>query len=254
MSVLRRVIRIATYIKRERWQVNRDTNARRRFNRVTEGFPFCANIFPSLWTILLRNETGGLFSMPRRMAYEWDVNFILALTTFVPRFRALPESTLLPTASMPLRRRKCSSPPRRGLAPGESLNRYLVPTHNTQPALWAWVGSEVTQESDVSTEHCLMTCGMSARNVYPFCANKYAASQIPNTAAKEEIALDEEVEEIIIVSDDGIKCSKKGCKGNPNCLNYLGQDKWEDEGMYSHAPPLSSLINQFAQEKQCENF
>lgn len=152
---------------------------------------------------------------------------------------------------MPLRRRKCSSPPRRGLAPGESLNRYLVPTHNTQPALWAWVGSEVTQESDVSTEHCLMTCGMSARNVYPFCANKYAASQIPNTAVKEEIALDEE---IIIVSDDGIKCSKKGCKGNPNCLNYLGQDKWEDEGMYSQAPPLSSFVNQFAQEKQCENF
>lgn len=96
-----------------------------------------------------------------------------------------------------------------------------------------------------------MTCGMSARNVYPFCANKYAASQIPNTAVKEEIALDEE---IIIVSDDGIKCSKKGCKGNPNCLNYLGQDKWEDEGMYSQAPPLFSLVNQFAQEKQCENF
>lgn len=134
---------------------------------------------------------------------------------------------------MPLKRRNRDPPQRRGLAPGESLSRYLVPTHNTQPALWAWVGSEVIRESDISTEHCLRACGMSTRNIHPFCANKYV-SQVPDTTVK-ETTLDEE---IAIVSDDDIKCSSKGCKGNPNCLNYLGQDKWEDEGIYFRASTI----------------
>jgi len=92
---------------------------------------------------------------------------------------------------------------------------------------------------------------MSTRNIHPFCANKYA-SQVPHTTVK-ETALDEEAEEIAIVSDDDIKCSIKGCKGNPNCLNYLGQDKWEDEGIYFRS--LSFLfVDRFAQAKHCENF
>lgn len=28
----------------------------------------------------------------------------------------------------------------------------------------------------------------------------------------------------------GGKCSLEGCVGNPRCANWLGQEKWEDEG------------------------
>lgn len=86
------------------------------------------------------------------------------------------------------------------------------------------------KESDISSEHCLMACGLSAKNVYPFCANKFATSQAPKPSAnvKEEVILDDDI--IIIQDDEEVKCTKKGCKENPNCLNYLGQDKWEDEG------------------------
>lgn len=39
-------------------------------------------------------------------------------------------------------------------------------------------------------------------------------------------------DDVIVISDDEPPaCSKKLCKGNPNCLNYLGQERWEDEGI-----------------------
>lgn len=131
--------------------------------------------------------------------------------------------------TMPPKRRKRSPPPNEGLAPGESLQRYLAPRRNTQSALWTWVGSEAADEADISSEHCLMVCGLSARNNYPFCANKHTALHLQKSPDKKEEALQDN--DIIIVSDDeDLKCTKKSCKVNPNCLNYLGQDMWEDKG------------------------
>ncbi|KAJ3574829.1 hypothetical protein NP233_g1494 [Leucocoprinus birnbaumii] len=127
---------------------------------------------------------------------------------------------------MPAKRRKRSPPPNQGLAPGESLQRYLVPTRSTHSALWSWIGSEVTEERDISYDHCLAACGLSDKNEYPFCVNKFAPP-VPKPA-REEIVLDDDI--IIISDDEERRCTKKNCKENPNCLNYLGQDKWEDEG------------------------
>ncbi|KAJ8496755.1 hypothetical protein ONZ45_g12333 [Pleurotus djamor] len=38
-------------------------------------------------------------------------------------------------------------------------------------------------------------------------------------------------DDVIVISDDDLEpeCTKKTCKNNPNCLNYLGQDIWESE-------------------------
>jgi ubiquitin carboxyl-terminal hydrolase 48 len=43
---------------------------------------------------------------------------------------------------------------------------------------------------------------------------------------------EEPAKDVVIISDDETpSCSKKYCSKNPNCLNYLAQDRWEDAGM-----------------------
>ncbi|KAG5647281.1 hypothetical protein DXG03_000817 [Asterophora parasitica] len=43
-------------------------------------------------------------------------------------------------------------------------------------------------------------------------------------------------DDIIIISDDeGHPCAAKACKFSPNCLNYLGQENWEDEDVLVNA-------------------
>ncbi|KXN92215.1 Ubiquitin carboxyl-terminal hydrolase 48 [Leucoagaricus sp. SymC.cos] len=128
---------------------------------------------------------------------------------------------------MPPKRRKRSPVPNKGLAPGESLKRYLVPTRNSQSTLWSWVGSEASEATDITLEHCLIACGLSARNNNPFCPNKFVTSQAPKPLTKKEVIPDDDI--IVVSDDEEIKCLKKTCKENPNCLNHLGQEKWENE-------------------------
>lgn len=133
---------------------------------------------------------------------------------------------------MPVKRKRRVSLTSKGLAPGEQLKRSTLPDNNSSP--WGWVGSEVVNPGDITNEHRLVTCGLSNRNKFPFCHNKYS----PNTqtesqeSAPRQSAVDGELEDdVIIISDDeGPECTRKACKSNPNCLNYLGQDDWEDEG------------------------
>ncbi|TFY64882.1 hypothetical protein EVJ58_g2344 [Rhodofomes roseus] len=45
-----------------------------------------------------------------------------------------------------------------------------------------------------------------------------------------KVAEGELEDDIIVISDDEApRCTSKACKSNPYCLNYLGQEKWEDE-------------------------
>lgn len=37
-------------------------------------------------------------------------------------------------------------------------------------------------------------------------------------------------------------CSPENCANNPNCVNWLGQDKWEDSSEYAQVPSLSALL------------
>lgn len=90
--------------------------------------------------------------------------------------------------------------------------------------------------SQITLEHRLMTCGLSKRNKNPFCGSRRALepAKSSHTSADETqttVANGELENDIIVVSDDKPPhCNKKVCKNNPNCLNYLGQQQWEDEG------------------------
>ncbi|KAG1827163.1 cysteine proteinase [Suillus subaureus] len=129
---------------------------------------------------------------------------------------------------MPPKRKHRSSPAPKGLAAGEQLKRGKLP--GSDP--WGWVGTEVTCSSQITLEHHLMSCGLSRRSNNPLCANKYAhkPEKQSSPAPKRESAGGELGDDVIVVSDDEPPpCSKKLCKNNPNCLNYLGQETWKDE-------------------------
>lgn len=134
---------------------------------------------------------------------------------------------------MPVKRKRRVSFSSQGLAPGEHLNRSTLPGNNNSP--WGWVGTEVVNAADITNEHRLVTCGLSKRNKFPLCRNKYSGDiqMKPQEPTLRQSTVDGELEEdVIVISDDEEpECSRKACKFNPNCLNYLGQDDWEDEGM-----------------------
>ncbi|KAG5638283.1 hypothetical protein H0H81_000929 [Sphagnurus paluster] len=139
---------------------------------------------------------------------------------------------------MPSKRKRRVSLTSKGLAPGEQLKRSALPGNHSSS--WGWVGTEVVRVEDITPEHLLVCCGLSKRNKNPFCPNKYA--RIPTAKLKDEetqtqtqhalpVAGGEIDDDIIIISDDdrGLSCDRKTCKLNPHCLNYLGQEDWEDE-------------------------
>jgi ubiquitin carboxyl-terminal hydrolase 48 len=130
-----------------------------------------------------------------------------------------------------MKRKRDASPSSKGLAVGEPLKRSA---HAVAASSWGWVDSEATDPSSVTSEHLLAACGLSKRNTHPFCRNKYAKSPPKKEKTKPPTPINGEIEEDIIVisSDDeeDVNCTKKLCRNNPNCLNYLGQRKWEDEG------------------------
>ncbi|KAF8557305.1 cysteine proteinase [Imleria badia] len=134
---------------------------------------------------------------------------------------------------MPTKRKRRTSPPSKGLAAGEQLKRAKLAAGDS--STWAWVDTEVSDPSQITLEHRLMTCGLSKRNKNPFCANKHAPKPAPPSPASAHetqatIANGELETDVIVVSDDEPPpCNKKECKNNPNCLNYLGQLQWEDE-------------------------
>lgn len=110
--------------------------------------------------------------------------------------------------------------------------RHASPTEKTKRSTsfddrlspWSWVGTEVKDVSALATEHVLATCGFSSRNSYPFCSNRFAQNHPSDKL---------ETDMIVITDDEISQCSKKVCKHNPNCLNYLGQEKWEDDAKAS---------------------
>lgn len=136
---------------------------------------------------------------------------------------------------MPFKRKRRVSPAPKGLAAGEQLKRAKLA--GRESSAWRWVDTEVSEPSQITLVHRLMTCGLSGRNGNPFCSNKYVSKPdkhkpAPSTDEPETAVAKGELEhDIIVVSDDEPPpCNKKVCKNNPNCLNYLGQEKWEDEG------------------------
>lgn len=141
---------------------------------------------------------------------------------------------------MPPKRPRRTSPAAQGLSAGERLKRVKLAGNDY--LAWSWVGTEVTDAADITQEHRLATCGFSSSSLYPFCPNKYAprplngptpasADHAVATTAPAKVAKGELEDDIIVISeDDHPVCDSRTCKSNPNCVNYLGQDKWENEG------------------------
>ncbi|KAL1729248.1 hypothetical protein EV714DRAFT_251709 [Schizophyllum commune] len=127
----------------------------------------------------------------------------------------------------------------KGLAPGQVLKRAKLLGNTSSP--WGWVGTDVLDAAHITDEHRLAACGFNQ----PLCANKYAPEyrqmqkqkqrrlKERKTREKRDSSPAGGTDEVIVISDTEevqLECTKKLCnKGNPNCLNYLGQDKWEDE-------------------------
>lgn len=133
----------------------------------------------------------------------------------------------------PKRKRRCSPTPR-GLAPGEHLKRTKLA--GNESSAWGWVDIEVSDPAQITPEHYLMTCGLSQRNKNSFCGNNYAQRPPQTNHApvgqqpSSEVATGELENDLIVISDEEpSRCTKKTCKNNPNCLNHLGQEQWEDE-------------------------
>lgn len=135
-------------------------------------------------------------------------------------------------SGMTSKRKRRVSPFSKGLAPGERLKRNAL--LGNVSSRWSWVGTEVDRVSNITPEHVLISCGLSQRNNNPFCQDKFSLEGTATQLAKKTIAGSgdrEPDDDIIIISEDERHpCSPKNCKCNPNCLNYLGQENWEDEG------------------------
>ena len=107
---------------------------------------------------------------------------------------------------------------------------------------WEWVGVEVTKSVGMTQDHILATCNLSPRNRNVRCTNKYSSDGVRKKATVVSKSLyglptTSDLDNIIIISDSdddesAESCSKKICKRNPYCLNYLGQEMWENEGKF----------------------
>ena len=87
---------------------------------------------------------------------------------------------------------------------------------------------------DITLDHQLTAYGFTPKSGFASCQNRFSASKTRSEVLSEPKP--NEDEDVIIISDDEsseatIVCSKKNCRGNPRCLNYMGQEVWENEGM-----------------------
>lgn len=132
--------------------------------------------------------------------------------------------------SSSFRRRRRGSPSENEPTKRDNLlKQFAFPTASA--GRWSWVGTEVTKAEEITREHQLTAYGLTPKSGYEACPNKYLPVQNATKLAKGDGEMDENVE-VIVVSDEEITsvCSKKNCKSNPRCLNYLGQDVWENQG------------------------
>ena len=135
---------------------------------------------------------------------------------------------------MSTKRKRRQNQQSEGLPAGEKLKRHRLASDlgDDWDSPWGWVGTSVTDASRITEEHLLATCGFSRRSRHPFCANRYQKRSTKSVELVETVESGEErVQDVTIISDDGTPtCNKKHCSKNPNCLNYLAQDRWEDAG------------------------
>ena len=104
--------------------------------------------------------------------------------------------------------------------PGPSTKRSKTDIISWTNPRYPWLAS-IKSASEVELEHVLALCGLGPLARTPLCPNKF----------EEGAGSKGDVIEVFDSEDETThSCSKVKCKNNPYCLNYLGQEKWENEG------------------------
>lgn len=129
----------------------------------------------------------------------------------------------------PKRKRQVSAQTK-GLKTGEKLQRDKL-VGNIY-ASWSWVGTEVTDASEITNAHFLAAYGFHRKPDRRVCANKYAERRKLSEESGED-RHETDTDEVTVISDDEVSsgCDKRTCKNDPYCLNYLGQERWEKAGV-----------------------
>lgn len=149
------------------------------------------------------------------------------------------------------KRSRRGSPSTNGPTTREGLKRFPF-TKTPAPSRWSWVANEVTRPEDITREHQLTAYGLTPKSGHVACANKYLPGEKTKaTRSGKSEELDEDAE-IIVVSDDESTptCSRKDCKSNPLCLNYLGQDIWENPGEALESPVRCMFLQVFSEAQE----
>ncbi|KAH8116817.1 cysteine proteinase [Phellopilus nigrolimitatus] len=128
------------------------------------------------------------------------------------------------------KRKRNAASSSKGLSVGERLNRTRLLAESD--LRWNWIGTDVKAVSEITEEHRLRASGLALLNSRRACTNKYLQKSGEQQRAPQRLTFEsEDPDDVIVISDseDEPLCDKKRCRDNPYCLNYLGQEKWEDE-------------------------
>ena len=104
--------------------------------------------------------------------------------------------------------------------PGPATKRLKTDITNWTTPRYPWLAS-IQNASEVGIEHVLALCGLGPLAKTPLCPNKFQ-KRADSEGSVVEVSDGED--------ETTHNCSKVKCRNNPYCLNYLGQERWENEG------------------------
>lgn len=144
----------------------------------------------------------------------------------------------MPRSAASLKRKREKSPEESTKIRSKRVKGSTSSTSTPHAAL-RWL-SYVADETEITRECSLAFLGVGTLGDKTPCANKFATVHLE--------ALDANGPDIIVLSsdkDNGLQevtpCTRSRCKSNPYCLNYLGQEKWENASEFFYWPLYSYL-------------
>ncbi|EJU05183.1 hypothetical protein DACRYDRAFT_103677 [Dacryopinax primogenitus] len=141
---------------------------------------------------------------------------------------------------MPPKGKRKGAPKPRPLSPVLARKRKHPDNEEpTPPSRWSWVKLDGKVAEQITPKHMIWACGFSEESGLPVCPNiwskdvkegdeKGKGRAVDTGAYDASVSGKSQKAEVIDLTLPTL-CSKKKCRDNPNCLNYLGQDAWEDE-------------------------
>ncbi|KAG8960305.1 hypothetical protein FRC03_006787 [Tulasnella sp. 419] len=97
---------------------------------------------------------------------------------------------------------------------------------------WHWLDDTITTDAPIPLNHLLDTYAFTPGRWKNICPNKFVEKS-PSKKTKSKAEAKDKDGYILISSESEDEqssvCRIRDCRNNPQCLNYLGQTKWEDE-------------------------